>query len=482
MGQKLMFLRPNRVFCAKSPRAAYAPLNLAIPELPEWAEVTTAVVSLRSLFVQAGLDLPNYGSKDWNPLRDIVAKDDKVVVKPNWVHHRNGSGQGLDCLITHTSVVEAILHYIIKTQPQCIVVCDAPVQGCDFDALMVSCGMRETVERFVAKGASLVVKDLRRTIRRSEKLSAQTLERCRPREDYILYDLGRDSSLEPITSEESEFRVTMYNPDVLQQRHAPGKHQYLVARDPIEADVVINVPKLKTHKKACITGALKNVVGINGHKEYLPHHRKGGSQSHGDCYPGRSRVKRFVEAALDAANRAQGVIARRALFGIASTGMALAELLGEDNDYDGSWHGNDTVWRMTLDLQRVLHYGLTDGTLGKHVQRKILTITDAIVAGEGDGPLSPTPTGLGMMTLGTNPSALEWVHAILMGLDPKRIAVTREAFMPHRYPLADFAPEEIVIQVDGRTVSAHELFSEHGRAFQLPKGWRGHAELEAGNI
>jgi uncharacterized protein (DUF362 family) len=49
----------------------------------------------------------------------------------------------------------------------------------------------------------------------------------------------------------------MYHPDWLKRTHGLGKHQYLIARDVIEADVVINVPKLKTHKKACITGARK---------------------------------------------------------------------------------------------------------------------------------------------------------------------------------------------------------------------------------
>ena len=85
------------------------------------------------------------------------------------------------------------------------------------------------------------------------------------------------SLLEPIASDRRvDFRVTMYNPDLMRQTHGRGRHQYLIAREVIEADVVINVPKLKTHRKAGITGALKNLVGINGNKDYLPHHRLGG--------------------------------------------------------------------------------------------------------------------------------------------------------------------------------------------------------------
>ena len=97
----------------------------------------------------------------------------------------------------------------------------------------------------------------------------------------------------------------MYNPDLMLNTHQPGRHQYLVARDIIEADTVINLPKLKTHKKACLTGALKNMVGINGHKEYLPHHRKGGSGAGGDCYEGSSFFKGSSENLLDIANRSR---------------------------------------------------------------------------------------------------------------------------------------------------------------------------------
>ena len=74
----------------------------------------------------------------------------------------------------------------------------------------------------------------------------------------------------------------------MRRTHAPGRHQYLVAREVIEADVIVNLPKLKTHKKAGVTCALKNLIGINGNKEYLPHHRVGGAERGGDCYPAAS--------------------------------------------------------------------------------------------------------------------------------------------------------------------------------------------------
>jgi uncharacterized protein (DUF362 family) len=467
-----MSVQSNAVFCSKAPARGYDRYpGLHFPELPSCAVVTTSLIALRSLFKQAGLDRVNQGSPNWNPLGTIVRAGDKVLIKPNWVHHRNGSGHGLDCLVTHTSVIEAILLYVAKANPQSIIVCDAPIQGCDFEALIADRAVPEMMQRITANKVEAVIMDLRRTIRGGETLSGVTQEYCRPMKNYILFDLRSDSLLEAITHEDTEFRVTMYHPDLLKRTHSLGRHQYLVARDVIEADVVINVPKLKTHKKACLTGALKNMVGINGHKEYLPHHQKGGSSNSGDCYPGHSLVKRLVEETLDAANRARGRVVRPVLAATVKAAMALGKMMGADNNYDGSWYGNDTVWRMCLDLQRVLHYGLRDGTMSNQVQRRVLTITDAIIAGEGDGPLSPTPVELGMMTFGVNPAALDWVHAILMGLAPARIPLTREAFISYRYPLTDFPPENIVVHVDGLPVHLGELFARYGHKFRLPTGW-----------
>ncbi len=263
------------------------------------------------------------------------------------------------------------------------------------------------------------------------------------------FDLAGDSLLEPITTGDAPFRVTMYDPRALDETHAPGRHRYLVARELIEADVVFNVPKLKTHKKAGVTGALKNLVGINGHKAYLPHHRKGGSGRGGDAYQGHSTWKAFAENAYDVANRLTGGRTKEALFRSA----ALLERVGDGGDpqagVEGSWHGNDTVWRMSLDLQRLLRYGRVDGSMGDAPGRVIVTVTDAIVAGQGEGPLAPTPCGLGLVTLGTSPAAVEWVHACLMGFEPARIPIVAHAFDAMRFPLAPCRPGDVVVRSGG---------------------------------
>lgn len=473
-----MALQSNKVFCASSPRAEYADCgSIATPELPGGVATTSALVTLRALLRYSKLDEENYGSAHWNPLGVLINEGDTVLIKPNWVHHVNHSGSGLNCLVTDTSVIEAILKYVLKARPKSIVVGDAPIQGCDFDALRAECGVDEMVRKLETGASTILVKDLRRTILPGGQIANSAIENRRPLEEYILFDLADSSELEPITHEANEFRVTMYNPHALARTHAAGKHQYLVAREAVEADVVINVPKLKTHKKACITGALKNMVGINGHKEYLPHHRKGGSNNGGDCYQGKSILKGFIEDVLDAINSTSQPGVKRGLVQVSKLMRKVGSVMGIDSNLEGSWYGNDTVWRMVLDLQRILYYGKKDGTLDTRAQRKVITITDAIICGEGNGPLSPTPVPLGMMTLGTNTAAIEWVHAFLMRLDPHLIPLTRQAFSSHRYPLASFTPSEIIVEVDGKVLTEDELVENYSRSFRPPDGWQGHCEL-----
>lgn len=458
-------LDPRRVACARA-EGGYAGAEAAVA----------------SLLRVAGLDAARAGTPEWNPLGEVIPRGGRVLIKPNWVTHHNHSGAGLESLVTHPAVIEAVARFALRAAPATLVIGDAPVQGCDFDALRGEGGVDAMMERLrpeaEARGVRLELADFRRVVLAGAALENRTRELRRGDADYVLFDLAEASDLEPITGDDGRFRVTMYDPDALRRTHAPGKHQYLIAREAIDADVVINLPKLKTHKKACVTGALKNLVGINGHKEYLPHHRKGGAASGGDCYPGRPPAKALVEELLDTANRTTSHRLRWLLPRISWVALRLEELRGGDRNIEGSWHGNDTVWRMCLDLQRVLRYGRADGTLADTPQRVVLTFTDAVVAGEGEGPLAPTPIPLGLVTMAASPAAAEWAHALLMGLDPRRIPLLRNAFAPHRYPLAAFAPEEIVVDSEAGSEPAAEFAMREGLAFQPPAGWVGHCELE----
>jgi hypothetical protein len=151
--------------------------------------------------------------------------------------------------------------------------------------------------------------------------------------------------------------------------------------------------------------------------------------------------------------------------------------MGADANLEGSWYGNDTIWRTCLDLQRILRYGRLDGTLDSRPQRRVVTITDAIIGGEGEGPLANTPVPSRFLTAGLNAAAIEWIHARLMGFDPCKIPLVREAFGTFPYPLASFAPQAVRARSACAEMSADEIFPLEGRFFLPAEGWRGHCEL-----
>jgi uncharacterized protein (DUF362 family) len=463
---------------ARSRDANYGALERPVPapELPDGIAGTVALATLRELLRVWGLDAAHFGLREWNPLGAFILPDSKVVLKPNWVFHWNKSGFGMDCLVTHTNVIEAVLEYVALARPGTVVIGDAPVQGCDFEALRRNCAVDQMVDRFRKRGINLTICDFRRTLLPEGTLGGAKIEEHRGMENFILFDLKKESLLEPLAPDAHKFRVTMYNPDLMFRTHSPGRHQYLIAREIIEADTILNLPKLKAHKKACVTGALKNMVGINGHKEYLPHHRKGGSLSGGDCYEGVSLFKSGAENLFDAANRFKAGAVQKLLARSAGISLRLAMYLGQDSNLEGSWYGNDTVWRTCIDLQRITHYGRVDGTLATRPQRRVVSITDAVIAGEGDGPMRPTPVPAGYLTGAINAAAAEWAHARLMGFDPHRIPLLLGAFKKFSFPLVDFLPSEIRLRNKDGEISEDAITPIDGRAFSPAAGWKGHCE------
>ena len=62
----------------------------------------------------------------------------------------------------------------------------------------------------------------------------------------------------------------------------------MISRTALQSDVFINLPKLKTHKKVGVTLNLKNLVGINGNKNWLPHYAIGSPEENGDQFPSKT--------------------------------------------------------------------------------------------------------------------------------------------------------------------------------------------------
>ena len=377
------------------------------------------------------------------PFGAILEPGARVLVKPNLVKHLNEGQGGLQPLVTHPSVIRAVVEAALRSQAGDVLVGDAPLQSCDLPALLRSLGLLTWSEKLASTDRRFRgVYDFRRTTCiRTHGVRVPT-ENRRPLDHFVLFDLGCESLLEPVT-QDGTFRVSNYDPRLLHRTHTQGVHRYLIAREVLEADLIIDLPKLKTHKKAGLTCALKNFVGINGNKEYLPHHRLGGSSAGGDCYPGNSAVKQALEYLADRENLASSTSAG-AFWHLLSRPLGKTlQWRGDRVGTDGSWSGNDTIWRTCLDLNRILIYGKADGNMSDEPQRRVIHLVDAVIAGHGDGPLAPDPLPLGIMLAGENAAAIDWIAAQLLSYDPADVPLVMHAFDRFRWPLASFSSVDV---------------------------------------
>jgi uncharacterized protein (DUF362 family) len=417
----------------------------------------------------------NWSDAERGPFGRLVHQNSRVLIKPNLVLHKNLGSGGMEPMVTHLALIKAAADAALQAGAAEVVVGDAPIQSCDFDQLLDVTGLGQwsadlTRHESRFKG----VRDFRRTICKYVDGVRVATENIQPEELFVLFDLGADSLLEPITDDNQAFRVTCYDPRLLAQTHAPGRHQYLVARDVIDADIVINLPKLKTHQKAGITCALKNLIGINGNKEYLPHHRLGGADQGGDCYPESSAVKRALEYVSDRQNTTDSHAMGKLWQGLGTQLNRVLHLANDRTGIEGSWSGNDTIWRTGLDLNRILLYGTGSGDMAVAQQRRVVHLVDAVVAGQGNGPLSPLPLELGVVFAGESAVAVDWVGAQLLGYDPRRVSIVREAFNSFKWPLAAYAPNDITLTTDNGTEASAQALASSGLADTrviYPAGW-----------
>jgi uncharacterized protein (DUF362 family) len=448
--------------------------RVAIVELAE-AKYEDGRSRALSTALQSLADLLDWDTGGASVFGGVIPAGAHVLVKPNWVSHANQGPWGLDPLITNSALIRDTVQALLQTKAAEILVGDAPLQLCDFERLVHDSCVRQWAEALAANEPRFMgVQDFRRTTCEVQDGRRIASEDRLPEGAFVLHDLGNSSLLEPITDSRGAFRVTQYNPTHMVRTHSPGRHQYLIARVILDADVVVNLPKLKTHKKAGITCALKNLIGINGNKEYLPHHRVGGAEAGGDCYPGRSRTKRAYEYALDRMNLAHSSLAQSFWRDAGWVLDRISRLAGDRLGVEGSWSGNDTIWRTCLDLNRILLYGLADGSMADGPQRNVIHVVDAVVAGHGDGPLAPEPLPLRLLLAGRNAAAIDWVGALLLGYDPDRIPIVREAFADFRWPVAPFSPADIQVVGDLGAGSAAEVLASYRppRVLNYPIGWR----------
>lgn len=431
---------------------------------------------VRQLFVDLGYDAEHVGTALWNPLSALIRPGQRVLLKPNLVMHRNHSGHTTECLITHGSIVRVVADYALRALQGSgeLIIGDAPTQHCDFETAIELSGIRQVYEYLAQTSTTVPVRlvDFRVPDHSLTKKRSQTyLDPL----GFSFVDLGTASAHHGARAFDA-LRVTNYDPSLMLRHHNAEKHEYAISNSALLSDVVISLPKLKTHRLAGITCSLKNFVGINNRKDCLPHHTRGSQDEGGDEYQRKNHLKYLVTTVQEFEDLRTSRFVRTLVKVPKKLLYLFTRRFSSEKYFEGSWWGNDTIWRTTLDINRIFFFWNTRAKrLESSPQRVYLSIVDGVVAGDHDGPLAPEPIAAGILLAGTNPIAVDTVAARAMGFDWQRIpSLVRGRTYFASFELPTIAVASSITRFAGRLVADTKTIVAR---FVPSKGWRGHIEL-----
>lgn len=478
-------------YCARAP---FHPSE-AYPESPfagaVGGEDNPAYRGVRDLFRRLGMDAERYGTPAWNPLGALVRPGDTVLLKPNFVVSRHGRGGDLFSAITHPSVLRAVADYALVALGGRgrLVIADAPQMDAQWDELLAATGLPAVQAFYAERGAvPLEVMDLRDFCVDDPDAPPVSSNRRPLAGDPLgsmVVNLGERSHFAPVPRPDRFYGADFDRAETI-RHHQGGVHEYSLSRTVLGADVVISIPKLKVHKKVGVTLNVKGLVGINTNKNYLVHYRLGTPSEGGDQLPDIQRTgdrwlvrvqRRLFDLLLARGSRAADAVygALRLVY------RALLKPFVHPSQstlaFDGgNWHGNDTAWRMAVDLLKLFRYAGADGVLRDTPQRRALCIVDGIVGGEGDGPLAPDARPAGCLVAGANPLAVDLVATRLMGFDPLRVRQFSILAQPGGWDFGVRSLDEVRVLADDPEVRGLFRSTRPFLAFRPHPGWVGRLE------
>lgn len=210
--------------------------------------------AVRNTFQILNYDSENIEKKSWNPLKKIISEGNTVLLKPNFVLHRNMGKGTIWSVITHPSVIRAVIDYVYIALhgKGKIIIADAPQADADFEGILQSTQLMEIVKYYRERyNFGIAVYDLRQL--KFKYVDGVLLENSRIEMDgdplgYTIFDVGKKSYFSDIDSPQRLYGAD-YDREETVRHHSDGKHEYCIANSVINADVVISLAKMKTHRK-----------------------------------------------------------------------------------------------------------------------------------------------------------------------------------------------------------------------------------------
>jgi uncharacterized protein (DUF362 family) len=406
---------------------------------------------VRDLLRQMRLDEANIDRPEWNPLGDVIRPGDRVVIKPNWVTHTHYLGNDhLYSTIVHGSVLRPLVDYVKLALGDTgeIVIADNPVEGADFEKIMAFTGARSMVDTLKQRGyRQLSVADLRPRALRERKNGEFYYEtQAGDPLGYTTIDLGKDSLFAEFDDRDDNHYYTLADPAVdhfdptfrgksrTDDYHNATTHKYVVSRTLLNADVILNVAKMKCHCKSGVSLNLKNMIGVVYEKHCMPHHRPG-MFPEGDSFS-EYPATHYVMARKAYVKLRKWIHIHRfpGFRRFRNTLQKNKVLVGQHIEH-GNWKGNDTIWRTILDLNRILLYGDVDGYMHDRPQRKLICVTDGIISQQADAPINGEAIATSVLVGGLNPVLNDALALKLMGIDYRKIKAVAKAPSIDKWPL-----------------------------------------------
>lgn len=342
-----------------------------------------------------------------NPLDALINDGDTVLIKPNWVDFG-------PAVYTRPEVVRPLIDMAIAAGAVKIYVGDGGSSVPVTNNVMNSAGYTAMVSELDSRHPGINIETVNLNVFSSGwhwiSLSNNS---SFAGSGYSHYDLGTGSG--------TLFDHTYYNTPDPQGVNPEGETLgwYAVNDKVLDADVIINASKMKTHQEMMATMSIKNLVGLT----------------------------------LSSTFNASGYLHR---------------IAHHHQPKEANYFNNDIFWRAILDMNKIVLYTDKNGDLQPTQQRRYLNVVDGIQAMEksqhheyGGGGI---PYNRHVILAGVDPVAVDAVGCRIMGYDYSVIPSIGNADTDTVHPIG-------TNDIDNIVVAGDEINSEIDHVFEFNSNW-----------